>query len=240
MAVLWAADYDQAPAPGQAWPFLQQPSPGRITVVAPPAGPQQPEGTTLRVDLRPGDAYDTGGYVAARCEVYGRIPTPTTIPASDWPDPVGSVRWYGWSLFVPVGFPFATDASWLVCTQWKGLHGGSPPIAVEIKRNALRLGGARTNAGLIPGDGALGPITPGTWTRLAVGLRLSAGADGWVQAFRDGHEVLPRTAVATMDLIGGQPDPVYVKQGIYRQNPTLDQTLYFGPLLIGERLRDIT
>lgn len=224
MAVLWAADYDQGP-PEQFW-TLQQPTPGRIATAAPPLGGPRPEGTALRVRLAPGDLYNSSGYVAPRCEVMGK------------PEPVDVVRWYGFSVYVPSGFPFATDTSWLILTQWKGQLGGSPPVGVEIKRSGLRLGGTRTNAGLVPGDGALGAIVTDTWTRIAVGLRLSA-TDGWVQVYRDGREALPRTAVATLDMVGGQPDPVYVKQGIYRQDPSLDQTLYFGPLLVGERLRDV-
>jgi hypothetical protein len=187
----------------------------------------------MRVELQPGDLTDTSGYVGSRAEVYGRAATPMSLPADRWPDPPGSVRWYGFSLFVPSDFPVATDARWLTLTQWKGLRGGSPPLALEIKRGNLRLGGARSNAGLIPNQD-LGPLPKDRWTRLVVGLRLSSDrSQGWVEVYRDGVRVTPRTSLATMDTVNGAPDPIYLKQGIYRDSAwNVTQVLYFGPAAV--------
>lgn len=225
---------------------------GRIRVVTgadvPGTGPAKPTGA-MRVELEPyesrpgardGDVTVTSGYAANRAEVFGRYPdTPaTSTPPADWPDPVGSVRWYSFALLVPVGFQFATDSNWIVITQWKGLRGGSPPVSLEIKRGALRLGGTRTNSRVIPNDGNLGRIVPGTWTQLTVGLKLSTDlAQGWVEVWRDGENISPRTAMATMDTMqtssGPQPDPLYLKQGIYRARSwKTDATLYFGPMAV--------
>jgi hypothetical protein len=133
-------------------------------------------------------------------------------------------------MFIPEDFVAAEDARWMVVTQWKGLRGGSPPIAIEVKRDSLRLGGARTNAGLIPGDGDLGPITRGEWTELTIGMRLSADEqEGWVEVWRDGNIALQRTPVATMDAIDGAADPLYLKQGIYRDEVwNTTHVLYFS------------
>ena len=225
---------------------------GRITIVTgsdvPGTGPARPAGA-MRVELKPyestpgardGDVTVTSGYAANRAEVFGRYPdTPaTSTPAADWPDPVGSERWYSFALLVPVGFQFATDSNWIVITQWKGMRGGSPPVSLEIKRGALRLGGTRTNSRLIPNDGNLGKIVPGTWTNLTVGLKLSTDpAQGWVDVYRDGVNVMARTAMATMDTVrtstGPAPDPIYLKQGIYRARSwKTDATLYFGPMVV--------
>jgi hypothetical protein len=108
-------------------------------------------------------------------------------------------------------------------------------VALEVKRDSLRLGGARANSGLIPADGIIGPLARGSWTRLEVGIALSPDPDsGWVEVWRDGELALPRTHVATMDLIGGRPDPIYLKQGIYRDSRwTTTHVLYFGPVKIG-------
>jgi hypothetical protein len=225
-----------------SWQAEQRPSTGgveqadRIQEVAAP-GPVtgRPSGSVLRFELRPGDVQDSSGYLANRVEVYGRTATPMSTPASQWPDPVGSVRWYTLSLYVPSDFVTATDSTWLTFTQWKGLNGGSPPVALEIKRDHLRLGGTRTNEGLLPNDGDLGQVAKGSWTTLAVGLSLSTDSNtGWVEVLRDGHAVLPRTHVATMDLIDGRPDPIYLKQGIYRDPSwTSTHVLYMGPVRVG-------
>lgn len=231
----------QVPAETIAWQVYQRPSSaGRerqdsiqvATSAMRPSEVQAPDVIT-RFELRPGDLYDSSGYVASRAEVYGRLPTPSSTAPSEWPDPVGSTRWYGVRLFVPDDFQTTDDTSWIVVTQWKGLRGGSPPLALEIKRDSLRLGGARTNAGLIPNDGSLGPLRRGQWTTLHVGISLSPDPmSGWVEVWRDGAQLIPRTSVATMDTIGGVVDPIYIKQGIYRGGPAWSETthvLYFGP-----------
>ena len=224
----------------------------RVQVVTgdsvPGTGPARPSGA-LRAELLPyetktgardGDVTITSGYAANRAEVYGRYPdNASTTPAASWPDPVGSERWYTFAFMVPVDFQFATDTRWADVTQWKGFAGGTPPVAIEIKRDGLRLGGARTNAGLVPGDGNLGKLVPGQWTTLTIGLKFSPDPSvGWVDVYRDGVEVLPRTSIATMDTVstptgGVQPDPTYLKQGIYRAtNWKTDAVVYFGPITV--------
>jgi hypothetical protein len=260
---LFAADYSVSSLSAVAhtgWRSEQEPriagtgptQAGRIRIVTgsdvPGAGAAKPTGA-MRVELKPyestlgardGDVTVTSGYAANRAEVYGRYPdTPaTSTPPSDWPDPVGSERWYSFSLLVPVGFVFATDSNWIVITQWKGLRGGSPPIAIEIKRGALRLGGTRANSRLIPNDGNLGKIVPGQWTHLEIGLKFATDpAQGWVEVYRDGGHVIPRTTLATMDTTptsnGRAPDPIYLKQGIYRARSwKTDAIVYFGPMVV--------
>jgi hypothetical protein len=230
------------------WQTEQRPSVGGVVqadriqqVAAPGPAAGRPAGQVKRFELRPGDLQGSSGYLANRAEVYGRHAQPRTTPAAHWPDPIGSVRWYSFDLYLPADFATATDTKWLTITQWKGLQGGSPPIAVEIKRDQLRLGGARANAGKIPGDGLLGQVNRGTWTHLVVGLYHSPDpAAGWVEVWRDGRQALPRTAVATMDTIGGQPDPIYLKQGLYRSSSwTVPHVLYFSPVTIGARRSDV-
>jgi hypothetical protein len=224
-----------------SWQSVQEPAgTDRITVVSAPGDAQdalRPSANVMRVELRPADRTDTSGYLAPRAEVFGRAATPMSQSADRWPDPVNAIRWYAFSLYVPSDFTFATDAKWLTLTQWKGLRGGSPPIALEVKRGNLRLGGARANAGLLPVTD-LGPIIKGRWTRLVVGMRLSnIATQGWVTAYRDGTLRVPQTSVATMDTINNLPDPVYLKQGIYRDDTwTVTHVLDFGPVKVGSSL----
>ena len=192
-----------AATPGQAevvtWQALQRPSVAgvradRIQQVPAPDGPGRPEGKVLRFELRPGDTFESSGYQASRVEVYGRHAASNAAPPEQWPDPVGSVRWYSFQLFVPADFVTATDTRWLTFMQWKGQQGGSPPIALEIKRDGLRLGGTRTNAGLIPDGGALGALTKGAWTHLVVGpstvpgsaIRVGRGMARWTVGAAEG------------------------------------------------------
>jgi hypothetical protein len=219
------------------WDDVQNPAADSVTLIenGVALGQDRPPGALLRAKLEPGETYTDG---RCRAEVYGRRPVPWTTPAYLWPDPVGSERWYSFSVFVPEAFPVASDTTWLDFTQWKGYAGGTPPLALEIKRSNFRLGGARANSGLIPNDGQLGPIAFGAWTRFTVGIHYSTSADdGWVEVYRNGVLKLPRTPVATMDTYAGGPDPVYLKQGIYRSAKwTVRQALYFSPMTITETL----
>lgn len=259
---MWVADYDAVGVGSSvqdAWQVEQEPTnPGtsgtvqtsRITVASASkgagTGTVAPTQLGMRVELRPyettngaadGDVTDTGGYLANRAEVYARHAVPGATLPNGWPDPAGVERWYGFSLLIPTGHVFATDTTWLTFTQWKGRDGDSPPIGLEIARDRLRLGGARGNAGAFPNSGDIGAATPGTWTRLVVGLRLSTDpALGWVEVWRDGAQVVARTAVSTMDFQsdGTSPDPVYLKQGIYRSTAwQTTHVLWFGPMRIG-------
>ena len=217
----------------QSWQAVQQPlGTQRVTTTdAPgdPGSPFRPSGKVMRVELRAGDLTNTGGHIAPRAEVYGRW-MKSSVPAEGYPDPAGSVRWYAFSLYVPADFPTATDTTWLTLTQWKGQFGGSPPVALEIKRGDLRVGGAR---GYSLPTANLGPLNKGGWTRVVVGMKLSPDPDiGWIEVYRDGEQKVVRTPLATMDrLQDGSPDPVYLKQGLYRSSRwNVTQVLYFSSL----------
>jgi hypothetical protein len=234
-APLFAPDYSQGLT---SWIGVQQPAgTSRLTTATAPGAstdPYRPQVKVMRAELRAGDLTNTGGYVAPRAEVFGRYPTKTAFSTAPtlWPDPVGSVRWFAFDLYVPADFPTATDTKWFTLTQWKGLEGGSPPVAIEIKRSNLRVGGAR--GGLLPMGGDLGPLCKGCWTRLVVGLKFSPDpGTGWIEVYRDGVQKYARTPLATMDEIDGAPDPTYLKQGIYRSTAwSVTQVLYFSPVKV--------
>jgi hypothetical protein len=219
------------------WTSIQAPEPDNVRVLGPRApigGSGRPEGPLLRVQLAPGEYWGTGDGQTSRAEVYGRNASPWSTSPEKWPDPPGSERWYSFSIYLPPDFPTSDDsAAWLDLTQWKGRDGGSPPVAVEVSGDRLRLGGERANEGLVPDNGDIGPLPLGAWTTLVVGIRFSTGEDGWVQVFRDGVEVVPRTAMATMDLVDGAVDPVYLKQGIYRSTSwTSTHTAFFSRVVV--------
>lgn len=241
-AVLFQTDYRDGLGD---WTKLQMPSGTvRLTAVADPAPATDPlrHGTpVMRAEVRSGDLTVIGPSSAERSEVYGRHARPRSTPAEQWPDPVGSVRWYEFDLYLPEDLPTATTKKqWVTLTQWKGLNGGSPPVALEIKRDWLRLGGARANAGLVPVQD-LGPLPRGRWTRLRFGMKLSPDpTEGWVEVHRDGVRIVDRFAVATMDTLNGRVDPIYFKQGIYRGGGwAVDHVALFGPVRIAQQAADL-
>lgn len=264
MAIRFYTDYDALTnlnTPVPAWqteqePNFVDPTANRITIVenadTPGTGPYKPTGRTMRVELRPfsatspnqatpedGDVQNSSGYHTNRAEVYARHASPGSTPAANWPDPVGSVRWYGFSLQIPVGHVFATDTTWETITQFKGYYGGSPPIAVEIKRNGIILGG--TNGYQYGKSGELFWPQLGRWYHLAIGLGLSNDpAFGWVEIYVNGMRVAPRKYMATMGTYNGGADPMYLKQGIYRTYGWADtHVFHYGPMTIGDTYLDV-
>ncbi len=216
--VLWRSTYDGQTSAGAVWQSEQEAAADRIRLV------DGDRGRVLRVEVRPGDVVSGGN----RAEVYGRHAPKHSTPAAQWPDPIGSTRWYGFDLFLPQDF--ATDPTglvWLSLTQWKGVRGGQPAIALEVKRDRLELAGASAR-------NDLGPIARGRWERIVVGVHVDATKAGWVEVHRDGVLALPRTHRPTTTLVDGAPDPTYLKQGLYRSPKwTVSHVAQFGPVTIG-------
>lgn len=187
-----------------------------------------------------GDVSDSNNtYATSRAEVFHDLKIPTYTDPALWANPVGSIRWFQWAMFVPSDFVPAPDGdNWLVVMQVKGLYGGGPPLAVEVNRGNWRIGGTRGNAGAFPTSGFLDPIIKDTWTDFILGMKLSPDpAVGWVELWINRAASLPRTTVATMDyqVDGVTADPVYIKTGIYR-NPlwACTHVLHFGPLTVAD------
>lgn len=233
------------------WSHVQYPSddgvpqPDRIEFGPAPglhSDPFRPRTNVARFELRPyggpdGDVTDVDGDLASRVEVYDRIATRGTPPA-DWPDPVGSTRWYSFGVYVPADFP-EDPTKWLDFVQWKGLNGGAPPMAMIISGNDFRLGGSVT-------DQDLGYIDRGFWNWFVIGIHFSASAtDGWETVYRDGVPLVHQLPTATMkaywengvDVV----DPEYFKMGIYRSTTwDVTQDLYLSPITIGTTLQSVT
>ena len=222
--LLWRSSYDGATTARDVWQSEQEAASDRIQLV------DGAHGRVMRVQLEPGDVVSGGN----RAEVYGRHASPRTTPAAQWPDPIGSTRWYGFDLYIPNDF--VTDPTglvWFTFTQWKGVEGGSPALALEIKRDRIELAGSSAR-------NDLGAIKRGQWERIVVGVHLDPTSDGWVEAYRDGAQALPRTARPTMGYYAGEPDAIYLKQGIYRSAAwAVSHTLEFGPMSIGQSKADV-
>jgi hypothetical protein len=226
------------------------PEPNRLRFGPAPGAadnPFRPTGNVARFELEPyyingqpdGDVTNTGGYLANRVEVYDRIATRAT-PAADWPDPVGSTRWYSFSIYIPPDFPEGTPTQWFDFVQWKGLNTGSPPVAMEIRGSQFVLGGKNS-------DQHLGSIDPGQWTHFVIGLHFSdRPTTGWATAYRDNTRVVNHVPTQTMNDYTAssgatEVDPNYLKMGIYRSVTwTVTQVIYLSRMTIGKTLASVS
>lgn len=186
-----------------------------------------------------GDVNDSGGsYATSRSEVYGRFANFSTDDPTTWPDSAGSERWYSWSIYLTPDYPTHEDVNlWESIMQIKGQFGGSPPLALELYHSTYRLGGTK---GLYTG---LGGVRKGQWDTFAFGIKLSPNpAVGWIEVWRNGIQVMARRTQATMDYKsdGVTPDPIYIKQGVYRDTAWAETHIaYYSPLIVASNSVDV-
>lgn len=163
-----------------------------------------------------GDVNPQAGF-SSRTEVYDRFPAGGgSTPPLNWPDPVGSERWYGISYFLPADMDLTSDAyggsNWLDITQWKGQFGGSPPRAL-----GLDPAGDGTAKWVIDHDGGvlhtLGAVKLGQWNRFVFGYKWgTTAATGWSVIYLNGEQVFAQTAEATLDANGSTSTTATVVQ----------------------------
>jgi hypothetical protein len=251
----WQSHYDVTKLiPDSGWTVQQSPKNpwtvdgpylNRITTVTDAANimgsaPFKPA-NAMRVDLLPGDVQtvQTNGNVRHASEVYGLYTTSGShTPAENWPLGVEREAWFHFSFGLDPSFVASTySTDWMDFMQLKGQWGGSPPLALEAKLNRLQIGssvGPRIDIGTLP---------IGHWTDLIIGVYLSDDpAKGWIHIERDGQVLVTKQIHATMGQdksINGTaanpvPDPVYLKQGIYRTGEhQIEAIAWFGPTKVG-------
>ncbi len=143
----------------------------------------------------------------------------------------GRELWYGFSMLVPPEFPIVSTR--LVVAQWKqtGIKGG-PLIAQRYRSGRHHL----TIRDWSDPDGErqeypLPAIIPARWNDMVYRVRLSASADGLVEAWVNGERVVSHrgpTASATGD------DQVYNKIGLYRDRMVQPMSIYFDNYIAGD------
>jgi hypothetical protein len=116
------------------------------------------------------------------------------------------------SVYLAADFPVYQD--WSLIAQWKAPHKGTPPsqIALQGEEFAIRGIGSESPRKYL----SVGPVVRGRWVTFDVRHHWSPDpAVGWVEVYRDGQLVLPRTHMRTLE-----PDhadvPVFLSVGQYR------------------------
>lgn len=142
----------------------------------------------------------------------------------------GDERYYRWETLFPADFK--PERTWQLFTQWHH-YGccGSPPLAFYVNGEEVRLG-------LASGEVLWSaPLEQGAWQAFVFHVRWSSNpAQGYVELWHDGRNVLPRRHAAT--LLPG--DGAYLKQGLYRSTTVRhDQVVFHRGMVIGTTLDDV-
>lgn len=141
--------------------------------------------------------------------------------------PLGDERWYAFSIFVPEGWKATSDP--VTVAQWHavddklfGESGRAPPLRLVLKDetwNVTSHWDSRFLSGIpfrtaSPEDGALlwsGSLRRGAWTDWVFRVRWSYGADGSLEAWKDGVSIARREGPNTYNDWMGP----FFKVGIY-------------------------
>ena len=116
------------------------------------------------------------------------------------------------TVYLAPSFPSYQD--WSLIAQWKAPHRGTPPsqIALQNDQFAIRGIGSESPRKYLP----IGPIVRGRWITFDVRHHWSPDpAVGWVEVYRDGQLVLPRTYMRTLEPSDADV-PVFLSVGQYR------------------------
>ena len=179
----------------------------RIQVVdSPTSGPHSRY--AYRFEVRDGDYSRYGGE---RNEVK------QTDAAKQYPR--GSHRFFGYSVMLPDTFPLDNQGvanDWSALSSWKTVetHGsGAAALNMQTGGERLSLKHASDPAYYLWRF----PLTRGVWHRFVVRVRFHPDPDvGFVELWRDGERVLPKTYASTLEPMNGYADPAYSKIGYYR------------------------
>jgi chitodextrinase len=207
-------------------PVASAPS-GRVAVAPNPYGP----GNVLKCEIRNSDP-STGSNNFQKAEVG-------SVEAVTWDGPWsdGQEIWIAMELYLPDAFGLASGGS-NSFTNIADLHPSS-----NSGVPGLGLGGySTTNIQLYAGvPGSLQrkdfiPLTPANRNRkLDILIGAKIGTSGWVEAWLNGVNVVPRFSAATAEASEQGP---YWKQGLYKETassfPNGGSTIYFGHTYIGK------
>lgn len=168
------------------------------------------KGRVCRFTVSPGDVPNFGG--GERSEVASHLIEARTRE--------GDERWYQFAVKFGEGFR-PPRSEWCIWMQWHPGH-SSPPFVLNVLQ-----GGQVSLFDMWQDPEIIAPtVDAGTWHDYVVRARFSNNADnGWVEVWRDGELVVPRTNHQTMNSASN-----YLKLGLYRDDESHTQVIYHtGP-----------
>jgi hypothetical protein len=213
-APLWVGDFETGDY--LQWSDRIDVQPGttdRITVVTSPVAQGR---YALKATVYPGDLVNSGN----RAELVLRNPMFRQ----------GDEVWFHWFTMFPEDFQTTLD--WVLWTQCHG-SGFGFPITFNLHGNELNMR-VMAHAYDAAGDWEGGvlwkaPLEKGKWMEFVLHVKFSDSDDGFVELWKDGQLVVPKTNHPTLD----PGDYCYLKQGIYRnKNISYPMTIYHDGMTV--------
>lgn len=187
-----------------------------------------------RFEQRPGQEWNG----SERQEIHAGAANTDVYP--------GNVQWYAWSGYFPSDF---SAQSWFIFTQFRHTGpGGNPPLAFHIDPGTMDCkvgakGGTYTyspNSSQYTKNLGTFPLTRGKWTDFKLHVKWHYDPSiGYVEFWRDGELVIPKTFCANEFITDGVPEGAYLKQGIYRGSASNTNIVYLTGTVSGSTEADV-
>jgi hypothetical protein len=188
--------------------------------------------------LRKGEHYS---------DLFGKTSFRSEVNARDFP-PLGSVRWYAFSILVPDDFPIEDNR--LVLAQWHGADKKylgeaprSPAMAFRYSNGSLFITICHSADRIVRDAKAVLSKTlfqteefrRNAWNDFIIQAKWSCQSDGFVNVWWNGRQVVRYSGpVGYNDDFGP-----YFKFGLYRDDSDQTYVVYFNHVSIGGRREDV-
>lgn len=192
----------------------------------------------LRFELRKGEHYS---------DLFGKTSFRSEVNTRDFP-PLGSVRWYAFSLLLPDNFPIEDNR--LVLAQWHGADKKylgeaprSPSLAFRYSNGSLSITICHSADRIVRDAKAVPSKTVfqterfprAAWNDFVIEARWSCQSDGFVNVWWNGRQVVRYSGpVGYNDDFGP-----YFKFGLYRDDSDKTYTIYFSRVRLGARREEV-
>lgn len=209
-----------------AWAKIVEAQPGRVSVVADPAG----LGKAFRFELRPGDdAY--GSRVQLDSGISGGA---NAHYIND-----GDEGFYGCSFYLPSA-TLAKVAKWRQFLQFKGMHSGSPPVQIGFNDDNWKLyyRPTITSSNLLKWQT---PSKKGVWEKFMFHIKWSHDPNvGFIEMYYDGALVVPKFYTSNIHVENGVSIRNIVDIGIYRDGSiTTTDIIYIDGFIAGRSYTEV-
>jgi hypothetical protein len=218
--ILFQVDFEENPLP--VWLTTQSSTTYGLQIVGKPVYRGK---KAARFELRDSDPENNNG---TRAEILFPGPDNTKNPE----------RWYAFAVFFP-GNDFDFDSSDEVISQWHQGGKATPSLCIRTKADRMKL---RIKSQINSKEWVdLGAIEKNAWLYYVVHIKHASTADGLVEIWRNGVQIVNHTGANMYDLNSGAFHTPKWKLGIYKSDwngssatKVSKRVLYFDAIKVGD------
>lgn len=199
---------------------------GRIQVVTSPVSQGK---YAYRMELRKGDS-PSGCRATLASGPSGKMGPVHLIKSGD-------EAYYGWSVYLP-SVSFVSLDKWRLVLQFKGIHSGSPPISLNVRKDNWLLNNRPTTSSSEIHRWK-SPVKKNVWEQFMMHIKWSQDPKvGFIELYYNGTLVLPKLFTSNIHVYNGVPVNNFVAIGIYRDSSIVPTDILYHDGFVAGRSYD--